>query len=173
MKKIIIQLDKSTLLIKRGDAFKLNLSHNVLYEVKEENDSLIIKETKKSIFKKARVELVVNNKLDSLDVICTNDIELEDIEVVQLNIKGDTNNVELNNVTSIISNISTTIGDVYIKSSKIEQLAINSDEGDLLINIKGNEEDYHIECAGMGDRKLAHNFLKLNSDGNIDYTFEL
>ena len=67
MKKIIIQLDKSTLLIKRGDAFKLNLSHNVLYEVKEENDSLIIKETKKSIFKKARVELVVNNKLDSLD----------------------------------------------------------------------------------------------------------
>ena len=173
MKKIIIQLDKSTLLIKRGDAFKLNLSHNVLYEVKEENDSLIIKETKKSIFKKARVELVVNNKLDSLDVICTNDIELEDIEVVQLNIKGDTNNVELNNVTSIISNISTTIGDVYIKSSKIEQLAINSDEGDLLINIKGNEEEYHIECAGMGDRKLAHNFLKLNSDGNIDYTFEL
>ena len=173
MKKIIIQLDKSTLLIKRGDAFKLNLSHNVLYEVKEENDSLIIKETKKSIFKKGRVELVVNNKLDSLDVICTNDIELEDIEVVQLNIKGDTNNVELNNVTSIISNISTTIGDVYIKSSKIEQLAINSDEGDLLINIKGNEEDYHIECAGMGDRKLAHNFLKLNSDGNIDYTFEL
>ena len=173
MKKIIIQLDKSTLLIKRGDAFKLNLSHNVLYEVKEENDSLIIKETKKSIFKKARVELVVNNKLDSLDVICTNDIELEDVEVVQINIKGDTNNVELNNVTSIISNISTTIGDVYIKSSKIEQLAINSDEGDLLINIKGNEEDYHIECAGMGDRKLAHNFLKLNSDGNIDYTFEL
>lgn len=173
MKKIIIQLDKSTLSIKRGDAFKLNLSHNDLYEVKEENDSLIIKETKKSIFKKARVELVVNNKLDSLDVICTNDIELEDIEVVQLNIKGDTNNVELNNVTSIISNISTTIGDVYIKSSKIEQLAINSDEGDLLINIKGNEEEYHIECAGMGDRKLAHNFLKLNSDGNIDYTFEL
>ena len=173
MKKIIIQLDKSTLLIKRGDAFKLNLSHNVLYEVKEENDSLIIKETKKSIFKKARVELVVNNKLDSLDVICTNDIELEDVEVVQINIKGDTNNVELNNVTSIISNISTTIGDVYIKSSKIEQLAINSDEGDLLINIKGNEEEYHIECAGMGDRKLAHNFLKLNSDGNIDYTFEL
>lgn len=173
MKKIIIQLDKSTLLIKRGDAFKLNLSHNDLYEVKEENDSLIIKETKKSIFKKARVELVVKNKLDSLDVICTNDIELEDIEVVQLNIKGDTNNVELNNVTSIISNISTTIGDVYIKSSKIEQLAINSDEGDLLINIKGNEEEYHIECAGMGDRKLAHNFLKLNSDGNIDYTFEL
>ena len=173
MKKIIIQLDKSTLLIKRGDAFKLNLSHNDLYEVKEENDSLIIKETKKSIFKKARVELVVKNKLDSLDVICTNDIELEDVEVVQLNIKGDTNNVELNNVTSIISNISTTIGDVYIKSSKIEQLAINSDEGDLLINIKGNEEDYHIECAGMGDRKLAHNFLKLNSDGNIDYTFEL
>ena len=173
MKKIIIQLDKSTLLIKRGDAFKLNLSHNDLYEVKEENDSLIIKETKKSIFKKARVELVVKNKLDSLDVICTNDIELEDVEVVQLNIKGDTNNVELNNVTSIISNISTTIGDVYIKSSKIEQLAINSDEGDLLININGNEEDYHIECAGMGDRKLAHNFLKLNSDGNIDYTFEL
>lgn len=173
MKKIIIQLDKSTLSIKRGDAFKLNLSHNDLYEVKEENDSLIIKETKKSIFKKARVELVVKNKLDSLDVICTNDIELEDIEVVQLNIKGDTNNVELNNVTSIISNISTTIGDVYIKSSKIEQLAINSDEGDLLINIKGNEEEYHIECAGMGDRKLAHNFLKLNSDGNIDYTFEL
>lgn len=173
MKKIIIQLDKSTLLIKRGDAFKLNLSHNDLYEVKEENDSLIIKETKKSIFKKARVELVVKNKLDSLDVICTNDVELEDVEVVQLNIKGDTNNVELNNVTSIISNISTTIGDVYIKSSKIEQLAINSDEGDLLINIKGNEEDYHIECAGMGDRKLAHNFLKLNSDGNIDYTFEL
>lgn len=173
MKKIIIQLDKSTLLIKRGDAFKLNLSHNDLYEVKEENDSLIIKETKKSIFKKARVELVVKNKLDSLDVICTNDVELEDVEVVQLNIKGDTNNVELNNVTSIISNISTTIGDVYIKSSKIEQLAINSDEGDLLINIKGNEEEYHIECAGMGDRKLAHNFLKLNSDGNIDYTFEL
>ena len=58
-------------------------------------------------------------------------------------------------------------------SISIEQLAINSDEGDLLINIKGNEEDYHIECAGMGDRKLAHNFLKLNSDGNIDYTFEL
>lgn len=173
MKKIIIQLDKSTLSIKRGDAFKLNLSHNDLYEVKEENDSLIIKETKKSIFKKARVELVVKNKLDSLDVICTNDIELEDIEVVQLNIKGDTNNVELNNVTSIISNISTTIGDVYIKNSKIEQLTVNSDEGDLLINIKGNEEDYHIECAGMGDRKLAHNFLKLNSDGNIDYTFEL
>ena len=173
MKKIIIQLDKSTLLIKRGDAFKLNLLHNDLYEVKEENDSLIIKETKKSIFKKARVELVVNNKLDSLDVICTNDIELEDIEVVQLNIKGDTNNVELNNVTSIISNISTTIGDVYIKNSKIEQLTVNSDDGDLLINIKGNEEDYHIECAGMGDRKLAHNFLKLNSDGNIVYTFEL
>lgn len=173
MKKVIIQLDKSTLSIKRGNAFKLNLSHNDLYEVKEENDSLIIKETKKSIFKKARVELVVNNKLDSLDVICTNDIELEDIEVVQLNIKGDTNNVELNNVTSIISNISTTIGDVYIKSSKIEQLTVNSDEGDLLINIKGNEEEYHIECAGMGDRKLAHNFLKLNSDGNIDYTFEL
>lgn len=173
MKKIIIQLDKSTLSIKRGDAFKLNLSHNDLYEVKEENDSLIIKETKKSIFKKARVELVVKNKLDSLDVICTNDIELEDVEIVQLNIKGDTNNVELNNVTSIISNISTTIGDVYIKSSKIEQLTVNSDEGDLLINIKGNEEEYHIECAGMGDRKLAHNFLKLNSDGNIDYTFEL
>ena len=173
MKKIIIQLDKSTLLIKRGDTFKLNLSHNDLYEVNEENDSLIIKETKKSLFKKARVELVVNNKLDSLDVICTNDIELEDVEVVQLNIKGDMNNVELNNVTSIISNISTTIGDVYIKSSKIEQLTVNSEEGDLFINIKGNEDDYHIECAGMGDRKLAHNFLKLNSDGNIDYTFEL
>lgn len=173
MKKVIIQLDKSTLLIKRGDAFKLNLSHNDLYEVKEENDSLIIKETKKSIFKKARVELVVKNKLDSLDVICTNDVELEDVEVVQLNIKGDMNNVELNNVTSIISNISTTIGDVYIKSSKIEQLTVNSEEGDLFINIKGNEDDYHIECAGMGDRKLAHNFLKLNSDGNIDYTFEL
>ena len=43
MKKIIIQLDKSTLLIKRGDAFKLNLSHNDLYEVNEENDSLIIR----------------------------------------------------------------------------------------------------------------------------------
>mgnify|MGYP004656456671 FL=1 len=173
MKKIIIQLDKSTLLIKRSDTFKLNLSHNDLYEVNEENDSLIIKETKKSIFKKAKVELIINDKLDSLDITCTNDIELEDIEVVQLNINGDVNNIELNNVTSIISNISTTIGDVYIKSSKIEQLAINSDEGDLLINIKGNEEDYHIECAGMGDRKLAHNFLKLNSDGNIDYTFEL
>ena len=173
MIKVIIQLDKSTLLIKRGDAFKLNLSHNDLYEVKEENDSLIIKETKKSIFKKARVELVVKHKLDSLDVICTNDVELEDVEVVQLNIKGDMNNVELNNVTSIISNISTTIGDVYIKSSKIEQLTVNSEEGDLFINIKGNEDDYHIECAGMGDRKLAHNFLKLNSDGNIDYTFEL
>lgn len=173
MKKIIIQLDKSTLLIKRGDTFKLNLSHNDLYEVNKENDSLIIKETKKSLFKKARVELVVNNKLDSLDVICTNDIELEDIEVVQLNIKGDTNDVELNNVTSIISNISTTIGDVYIKNSKIEQLTVNSEEGDIIINIKGNEEDYHIECASMGDRKLAHNFLKLNSDGNIDYTFEL
>lgn len=173
MKKIIIQLDKSTLLIKRGDTFKLNLSHNDLYEVNEENDSLIIKETKKSLFKKARVELVVNNKLDSLDVICTNDIELEDIEVVQLNIKGDTNDVELNNVTSIISNISTTIGDVYIKNSKIEQLTVNSEEGDIIVNIKGNEEDYHIECAGMGDKKLAHNYLKLNSDGNIDYTFEL
>ena len=173
MKKIIIQLDKSTLLIKRGDTFKLNLSHNDLYEVNEENDSLIIKETKKSIFKKARVELVVNNKLDSLDVICTNDIELEDIEVVQLNIKGDTNDVELDNVAGVISNISTTLGDVYIKSSKIEQLTVNSEEGDIIINIKGNEEDYHIECAGMGDRKLAHNFLKLNSDGNIDYTFEL
>ena len=35
MKKIIIQLDKSTLLIKRSDTFKLNLSHNDLYEVKE------------------------------------------------------------------------------------------------------------------------------------------
>ena len=173
MKKINIQLDKSTLLIKGGDTFKLNLSHNDLYEVNEENDSLIIKETKKSLFKKARVELVVNNKLDSLDVICTNDIELEDIEVVQLNIKGDTNDVELNNVTSIISNISTTIGDVYIKNSKIEQLTVNSEEGDIIVNIKGNEEDYHIECAGMGDKKLAHNYLKLNSDGNIDYTFEL
>ncbi len=173
MKKIIIQLDKSTLLIKRGDTFKLNLSHNDLYEVNEENDSMIIKETKKSLFKKARVELVVNNKLDSLDVICTNDIELEDIEVVQLNIKGDTNDVELDNVAGVISNISTTLGDVYIKSSKIEQLTVNSEEGDIIINIKGNEEDYHIECAGMGDRKLAHNFLKLNSDGNIDYTFEL
>ena len=173
MKKIIIQLDKSTLLIKRGDAFKLNLSHNDLYEVKKEDDSLIIKETKKSIFKKARVELIVKNKLDSLDITCTNDIELEDIEAVQLNIKGDTNDIELKNVTSVISNISTTIGDVYIKCSKIEQLTVNSDDGDLLINIKGNEEDYHIECAGMGDRKLAHNFLKLNSNGNIDYTFEL
>ena len=173
MKKIIIQLDKSTLLIKKGDTFKLNLSHNDLYEMKEKNDSLIIKETKKSIFKKAKVELIINDKLDSLDITCTNDIELEDIEVVQLNIKGDTNDVELDNVAGVISNISTTLGDVYIKSSKIEQLIVNSEEGDIIINIKGNEEDYHIECAGMGDKKLAHNFLKLNSDGNIDYTFEL
>lgn len=173
MKKIIIQLDKSTLLIKRGDAFKLNLSHNDLYEVNEGNDSLIIKETKKSLFKKARVELVLSDKLDSLDITSNSYVELKDVDFVEGYIKGDSDDVELANVTGVISNISTTLGDVYIKSSKIEQLTVNSEEGDIIINIKGNEEDYHIECAGMGDRKLAHNFLKLNSDGNIDYTFEL
>ena len=173
MKKIIIQLDKSTLLIKRGDTFKLNLSHNDLYEVNEENDSLIIKEIKKSLFKKARVELVLSDKLDSLDITSNSCVELKDIDFVEGYIKGDSDDVELDNVTGVISNISTTLGDVYIKSSKIEQLTVNSEEGDIITNIKGNEEDYHIECAGIGDRKLAHNFLKLNSDGNIDYTFEL
>ena len=171
MKKIIIQLDKSTLLIKRSDTFKLNLSHNDLYEVNEENDSLIIKETKKSLFKKARVELVLSDKLDRLDITSNSYVELKDVDFVEGYIKGNSDDVELDNVTGVISNISTTLGDVYIKSSKIEQLTVNSEEGDIII--KGNEEDYHIECAGMGDKKLAHNFLKLNSDGDIDYTFEL
>lgn len=144
MKKIIIQLDKSTLLIKRGDAFKLNLSHNDLYEVNEENDSLIIKETKKSLFKKARVELILSDKLDSLDITSNSYVELKDVDFVEGYIKGDSDDAELDNVTGVISNISTTLGDVYIKSSKIEQLTVNSEEGDIIINIKGNEEDYHI-----------------------------
>lgn len=173
MKKIIVKLDKSTLLIKRGDTFKLNLSHNDLYEANEENDSLIIKETKKSLFKKARVELILSDKLDSLDITSNSYVELKDIDFVEGYIKGDSDDVELDNVTGVVSNISTSIGDVFIKNSKIEQLTVNSEEGDLLININGNVDDYHIECAGMGDKKLAHNFLKLNSDGNIDYTFEL
>ena len=94
MKKIIIQLDKSTLLIKRGDTFKLNLSHNDLYEVNEENDSLIIKEIKKSLFKKARVELILSDKLDSLDNTSNSYVELKDINFVESYIKGDSDDVE-------------------------------------------------------------------------------
>ena len=134
---------------------------------------MIIKETKKSLFKKARVELVLSDKLDSLDITSNSYVELKDVDFVEGYIKGNSDDVELDDVTGVISNISTSIGDVFIKNSKIEQLTVNSEEGDLLININGNVDDYHIECAGMGDKKLAHNFLKLNSDGNIDYTFEL
>ena len=173
MKKIIIKLDKSSLLIKTGESLDLKLTHDDLYEVIEDGDTVFITEIKKSLFKKARVELVLSDKLDSLDITSNSYVELKDVDFVEGYIKGNSDDVELDNVTGVISNISTTLGDVYIKSSKIEQLTVNSEEGDFFINIKGNEDDYHIEFAGMGDRKLAHNFLKLNSDGNIDYTFEL
>ena len=173
MKKIIVKLDKNTLFIKHGENFEIKLVCQDLYDVKQDNDTLIIKEIKKSLFKKARVELILSDKLDSLDITSNSYVELKDINFVEGYIKGDSDDVELDNVTGVVSNISTTLDDVYIKSSKIEQLTVNSEEGDIIINIKGNEEDYHIECAGMGDRKLAHNFLKLNSNGNINYTFEL
>lgn len=173
MKKIIIKLDKSSLFIKHGENFEINLAHEDLYDVKQDNDTLIITEIKKSLFKKARVELVLSDKLDCLDITSNSCVELKNIDFVEGHIKGDSDEIELDSVTSIITNISTSIGDVFVNNSKIEQLTVNSQEGDLLININGNEDDYHIECAGMGDRKLAHNYLKLNSDGNINYTFEL
>ena len=65
MKKIIIKLDKSSLLIKTGESLDLKLTHDDLYEVIEDGDTLFITEIKKSLFKKARVELVLSDKLDS------------------------------------------------------------------------------------------------------------
>lgn len=102
------------------------------------------------------------------------DVDLDNSSINNLSVNTTSGDVDINNLNSENTEAKTISGDIDVYKSDICHFAGKSTSGDLDICLKGPGEDYHIECQNMGDKKIAHKSLKLNTiSGDVDYKFEL
>lgn len=99
------------------------------------------------------------------------DVKLNNILANNINCQTVSGNINSEGVRNDAYNNKTVSGDIeFIGESN--HLNFSSKSGDINVSIDGLEEDYHIECKDMADKKIAEKSLVLNSmSGDIDYCF--
>lgn len=115
------------------------------------------------------------NKLDS-NIVSINtvsgDVEINDTKINDANITTVSGDITSKTIKCINFNGKAVSGDVDFKGV-VDKLNLNTKSGDINVSIDGLEEDYHIECKDMTDKKIADKSLVLNSiTGDIDYSFK-
>ncbi len=115
------------------------------------------------------------NKLDcnivSINTV-SGDVEINDTKINDANVSTVSGDATSETIKCISFNGKAVSGDVDFKGS-VDRLNLNTKSGDINVSIDGLEEDYHIECKDMADKKIADKSLTLNSvTGDIDYSFK-
>lgn len=115
------------------------------------------------------------NKLDS-NVISINtvsgDIKINDTKTNDANVSTVSGDITSEAIKCINFNGKAVSGDANFEGV-VDKLNLNTKSGDINVSIDGLEEDYHIECKDVADKKIADKSLILNSiTGDIDYCFK-
>lgn len=198
---VSIEATSADINIDTYDGEKINVEcNNSKFEVRNDNGSIYIKEIKKifaiSINKSndnINIHIPKGYKLNKMLLIgVSSDIDIKgDFFIGELKIKTVSGDVEINDTKTNDANVSTVSGDIRSETIKcinfngkavsgdvdfkgvVDKLNLNTKSGDINVSIDGLEEDYHIECKDMADKKIADKSLILNSiSGDVDYSFK-
>lgn len=115
------------------------------------------------------------NKLDSNAIsinTVSGDVRINDIKTNDANVSTVSGDITSETIKCISFNGKAVSGDVNFEGA-VDKLNLNTKSGDINVLIDGLEEDYHIECKDMADKKIADKSLILNSiTGDINYSFK-
>lgn len=189
IKNLDINLTNAKLNIKQGDTLKVEAyGKSDGFEVKQENDKLIIKDKNRNWFNNKETievtlnipeDLVLNETKIELDI---NTANIERLHTSTLSMDLGIGEFELNNITAQNSKLNTGVGSVKISKSNFNNLdldtgvgqtyiqaqitgnsTIDSGIGKTDIDILGNKEEYKISAdTGIGSIKVENE--KLNDE---------
>lgn len=114
-------------------------------------------------------------EIDNAQILTVSgDVDLDNSSIDVLSVNTTSGDVDINTLNGENVEAKTISGDIDVYKSDISHFSGKSTSGDLDVWLMGPGEDYHIECQNIGDKKIAHKSLKLNTiSGDVDYKFEL